>query len=227
MYTSDRLPVRQSGPSQNPNPTIKRHHTARYYAHRVHESLTTRVSKIICATFLILLFLVGLVLFILWLSLRPHRPRVFLTDFSIPGLGQPNGFENAQVIFNVTVRNSNQHIGFYYGKVVGSVYYKEMQVGYTQVLDQFYQEPKNTTALNGVLSGATLTVSSQRWMQFVNARAQGRVMFVLDISSDIRFKVSTWGSHHHRMHASCEAVVGSDGFILATYRNKKCPVYFT
>ncbi|KAF2303644.1 hypothetical protein GH714_020562 [Hevea brasiliensis] len=115
MNNFERFPVRTG---QEP-PAIKRHHTPRYYAHRVRESLTTRVSKLICAIFLIILLVVGIVFFILWLSLRPHRPRIFIQDFSVPGLGQPNGFENALITFNVTARNSNQHIGFHYDNVEG------------------------------------------------------------------------------------------------------------
>ncbi|KAJ9169040.1 hypothetical protein P3X46_020509 [Hevea brasiliensis] len=223
MNNFERFPVRTG---QEP-PAIKRHHTPRYYAHRVRESLTTRVSKLICAIFLIILLVVGIVFFILWLSLRPHRPRIFIQDFSVPGLGQPNGFENALITFNVTARNSNQHIGFHYDNVEGSVYYKDQRIGYIPLLDPFYQEPKNTTIMYGVLSGATLTVNSQRWMEFLNDRTQGTVIFRLDITSNIQFKVSTWDSKRHRMHASCAVGVGTDGSILASYRNKRCPVYFT
>ncbi|KDP20806.1 hypothetical protein JCGZ_21277 [Jatropha curcas] len=223
MNTSERLPV--SSGSQPP--AIKRHHTARYYAHRVHESLTTRVSKLICASFLIILFVAGIVAFILWLSLRPHRPRIHIHNFSVPALGQGNGFDNAQIIFNVSARNSNQHIGFYYGKVEGSVYYKDQMIGYTPLLDPFYQEPKNTTVMTGVLGGATLNLNSQRWNEFLNDRSQGTVIFRLDITSTIEFKVSTWHSKNHRMHANCNVGVGPDGSILALYRDKRCPVYFT
>ncbi|KAJ4840525.1 hypothetical protein Tsubulata_027336 [Turnera subulata] len=223
MSTMDRLPI-SSGPETRP---IKRHHTARYYAHRVQESLTTRVSKVICATILTLVFLFGVIAFILWLSLRPHRPRFFVHGFSIPGLGQPTGFENAQIIFNVTARNSNQHIGFYYDSMEAYVYYRDQKIGSSPLVGSFYQEPKNTTVLSEVLSGATLTVNSQRWTQFMNDRGRGMVNFRLDITSIIKFKVTTWDSRHHRMHATCEVAVGPDGSILATSKDKRCPVYFT
>ncbi|XP_021599955.1 NDR1/HIN1-like protein 26 [Manihot esculenta] len=223
MNTPSRLPLR----SGQEAPGIKRQHTARYYAHRVRESLTTRVSKLICAIFLIILFVLGIVAFILWLSLRPHRPRIYIHDFSIPGLGQANGFENAEIIFNVTARNSNQHIGFYYDNVVGSVYYKDQRIGDTPLLNPFYQEAKNTTIMYGVLSGATLTVNSHRWMEFLNDRSKGTVIFRLDVTSNIRFKVSSWSSKRHRMHANCDVGVDPNGSILASYKNKRCPVYFT
>uniref|UniRef100_A0A5B7BKQ3 Late embryogenesis abundant protein LEA-2 subgroup domain-containing protein n=2 Tax=Davidia involucrata TaxID=16924 RepID=A0A5B7BKQ3_DAVIN len=214
-------------PIQVPNRPLKRHHTARYYVRRVKGSLTTRVSKLVCAIFLGLLFFLGIITFILWLSLRPHRPRFHIRNFSVPGLAQENGFENAQVIFNATARNANQNIGIYYDSMDVKLYYKDQSIGGTSLLIPFYQEPKNTTVLYGVLSGASLTVNNQRWAQFLADRAKGTVIFRLEVSSTIRFKVFTWISRRHKMHANCAVGVGPDGSILASYKDKRCPLYFT
>ncbi|OMO76728.1 Late embryogenesis abundant protein, LEA-14 [Corchorus capsularis] len=197
MSNNDRLPIRytqqehqpQTQPGPPPQQPLKRHHTARYYAHRVRESFTTRVTKIICAVFLSLLLVVGIAFFILWLSLRPHRPRFHIEEFTVPGLAQPEGFENAQITFNVTARNSNQHIGIYYDSMVGSVYYRDQQIGSRPLLDPFYQEPKTTTVVYGTFGGATLTVNSNRWKEFMNDRQQSTVLFRLEITSVITF----WG----------------------------------
>ncbi|KAK7343562.1 hypothetical protein VNO77_12378 [Canavalia gladiata] len=225
MRSNDHIPVHHvAGP--NPKP-MKRHRTARYYVHRVHESLTTRVSKIICATFLGLLAIVGLITFILWLSLRPHRPRFHIHEFNMPGLTQQSGFENARITFNVTARNSNQNIGVYYESMDGAVYYRDQKIGSTSLLNPFYQEPKNTTEVDGDLSGATLTVSSQHWAEFQSDRADGSVVFRLEVTSVIRFKISTWDSKRHTMHANCDVGVGPDGSLLSNYKDKRCPVYFS
>ncbi|CAK7350975.1 unnamed protein product [Dovyalis caffra] len=221
--TAQQLPIHHE---RKPQP-FKRHHNASYYVHRVTDSLTTRISKVICGIFLTLLFIVGVAAFITWLSLRPHRPRIHVVDFSIPGLDQPTGFENAEIIFNVTARNSNQAIGYFYDSVEAFVYYRNQAIGSTRLVDSFYQEPKNTTIFYRVLSGATLNMNSDRWMAFRNDRALGTVIFRLDVTAMIRFKVSTWDSKRHRMHSSCDIGVATDGSILPTYKNKRCPVYFT
>ncbi|EXB31399.1 hypothetical protein L484_014826 [Morus notabilis] len=226
MHSSgqDRVLPIQSGPESRP---LKRHHTPRYYAHRVKESLTTRVSKMICAIFLGLLFIVGFITFILWLSLRPHRPRFHIHEFSVPGLGQESGFENAQITVNASARNPNQNIGIRYDSMEGSVYYRDQKIGTKPLMHEpFSQEPKNTTVIDGTFSGATLTVSSQRWMEFTNDRARGMVVFRLELTSMIRFRVSSWESKRHRMHANCDVDVGPDGLILPGSKNRKCPVYF-
>ncbi|KAJ6292241.1 hypothetical protein OIU77_009576 [Salix suchowensis] len=223
MSTSQQLPTHHQG---GPKP-IKRKHSASYYVHRVSESLSTRISKILCGIFLTLLFVTGIAAFISWLSLRPHRPRIYISSFSIPGLDQSNGFENAEIRFNVTARNANRAVGYYYDSVEAFVYYRDQAIGSTPLVDSFYQEPKNTTILYKVLKGATLDVNNDRWKEFRNDRALGTVVFRLDVTAMIRFKVSTWDSKHHRMHANCDVAVGRDGSILATSKNKRCPVYFT
>lgn len=188
---------------------------------------TTGVTKILCAIFLFLILVVGIVFFILWLSLRPHRPRFYLVDFTIPGLSQPSEFENAQITVNVTVRNPNQHIGIYYNSMVGSIFYKDHNMGSSPLMDPFYQEPKTTTIVYHTFNVATLTtVNSRRWKEFMDNRQQGTVVFRLDIMAVIRFKVSAWGSQRHKMHVNCDVAVGQDGSILPAWKNKKCPVYF-
>ncbi|GAB4830943.1 hypothetical protein Ancab_004973 [Ancistrocladus abbreviatus] len=207
---------------------FKRNHTASYYANRVRESLTTRICKMICAMFLFVLFVVGLVAFILWLSLRPHRPRFHVIDFQIPAIAQGTGFENAQIILNVTIRNSNRKVAFHYESIQDAVYYNEQKIGGdVLVAEEFEQEPKNTTSLHGVLSGATLTLSGQQWTDIMNDHAAGSVQFRLEIMSVIRFQLlSWWQTKKHKMYASCPVEVGQDGLILESYRNKRCTVYF-
>ncbi|XWS18235.1 hypothetical protein CRYUN_Cryun32bG0025900 [Craigia yunnanensis] len=227
MSNSDRLPIRYNPQEFQTQQPIKRHHTARYYANRVRESFTTRVTKILCAIFLSLLLVAGIISFILWLSLSPHRPRFHMIEFTVPGLAQPSRFEKTRITFNVTARNSNQHIGIYYDSMVGSVFYKEKKIGSTPSLHPFYQEPKTTTIVYGTLGAATLTVNRNRWKEFMGDRKQGTLVFRLDITSVIRFKVSTWESKHHKVHVKCDVAVGPDGSILPAWKNKKCPIYFS
>ena len=227
MHGNDHIPGHRAQEPKPKPPPVQRRRTAKYYVQRVRDSLTTRVSKVICAIILGLLAVIGLITFVLWLSLRPHRPKFYIQEFSIAGLSQQSGFENAEITFNVTVRNSNQNIGIYYEAMNGSVYYKDQRIGSTPLLFPFYQEPKNTTVVDGVLSGAKLTVSSKRWDEFQSDRSRGSVVFSLELTSRIRFKLSMWDSKRHRIHANCDVGVGPNGMILDSYKNKKCPVYLS
>ncbi|KAI4304291.1 hypothetical protein MLD38_039823 [Melastoma candidum] len=217
MRDPDHHPIRSKG-----------HHTTRYYVHRVRESLASRLLKMVCSVFITLLFVLGVVAFVLWLSLQPHRPRFHVHQFSIPSLSQADGFENAAISFNVTVRNPNQHIGVYYDALEGAVYYNDQRIGSKSLLIfPFYQPPKNTTVIADTLSGASISIDSQQWARFMDDREQGKATFRLDVTSTIRFKISTWLSKRDRMHATCECRLGGDGLILGSWKDKRCPVYFT
>lgn len=226
MRSEHHIPIEPANGTNQP--PVKRHHSAHYYAHRVKESLTRRATKLFCAVFLTIFLVVCVAAFILWLSLRPHRPRFHIQEFSIPALAQEAGsYNNTAIIYNATARNANQIIGVYYDSVHVAVYYQEQILGGSPVLSPFYQKPKTTTVVDGQLSGATLRVSEQRWQQFVADLGKGEVVFRLDISSTIRFRISSWHSKRHKMHARCPVGVGPDGFILPHYRDKRCPLYFT
>ncbi|GMH05349.1 hypothetical protein Nepgr_007189 [Nepenthes gracilis] len=77
--------------------------------------------------------------------------------------------------------------------------------------EAFDQDPKTTTAVSTVLRGATLTVNSERWMEFLNDRAVGNVDFRLEITSVIKFDIYTWHSRRHKIRANCDVAVGQDG----------------
>ncbi|KAJ4977110.1 hypothetical protein NE237_002216 [Protea cynaroides] len=223
MPTTGELPIH--------NQPTKRHHKTHYHVQRVRESLTSRVGKFLCATLLSLLLVSGIVVFILWLNLRPHRPRFHIRSFSFPALAQDTGFENAQITFNVTIRNSNQKIGIYYYTMKGAVYYQDQPIGGSQLpfpsSFPYYQEPKNTVWIQGQLNPpTTLVITNDRWKALMADRSAGKVLFRLELKSTIQFKVQMWDTKRHTMHATCLVTVGHDGQILPVSKNKKCPLYF-
>ncbi|KAL3519490.1 hypothetical protein ACH5RR_017639 [Cinchona calisaya] len=142
-------------------------------------SLATRVSMLVCSIFLFLLFLIAAI-----------AQENGFHEFSSPAIAQENGFQNAQLNFNVTACNFNRNIGNFYNAMHITISYDDQSVGATSLLFPFYQGPQNTTILASCLSGVTLTVNNQRWQEFLADRSQGRVIFMLDVTSRIRFKIS-------------------------------------
>lgn len=191
----------------------------------------TPPARLICAIFLTPIIALGLIFLILWLGLRPHAPIFHVHEFSVPdfSLGQPDGFQNASVSFNVTARNPNRRVRILYESLDGSVYYKDYQVGSVPLLDSFKQDPKNTTALQRELSGTMMTsaVGNQSWAEFMNDRAQGKVIFGLQFKSVIQYKKSMWDLRHRRMHANCDVGVGLDGLILPDFKGKRCVIHLS
>ncbi|KAE8728668.1 hypothetical protein F3Y22_tig00004111pilonHSYRG00058 [Hibiscus syriacus] len=104
----------------------------------------------------------------------PLKPPKFHTiDFTVPTLAQQSVLDNALITFNVTARNSNQHMGIYYDSMVVSVLYKDQRFGSTALFPPFSQEPKTTTIVHGTIGAATLTVNTDEWKEFMNDRKLG------------------------------------------------------
>lgn len=212
--------------SRQPPPHQPHPHRTRYYARRVKESFTSRLCKFICTIILSLLLIIGLVAFIVWLSLRPHRPRFHVVSFSIAGLlGQDNGFQNSAITFNVTIRNPNNEVDIYYDDMSGGVFYLDQQLASTTtLLLQFRQRRKNTTYVSGAFTGVSLPGYGDSFKQ---ALATGKIVFRLELKTGIRFRIARWTTRHHRMHASCVVGVGPDGLMLSTYKGRRCSIYFS
>jgi hypothetical protein len=70
------------------------------------QSPVARCVNFLCAVLLTVILIAGVILFVLWLSLRPHRPKFYLADFSIPNAnGQSAGLANLPVHFTVNEHN--------------------------------------------------------------------------------------------------------------------------
>ncbi|KAJ0080986.1 hypothetical protein Patl1_11043 [Pistacia atlantica] len=188
-----------------------------------------RPTKLICAIILVPLLILGLIFLLSWLNLHPHSPKFHIQEFSIPGLGQTNGFANADITFNVTVRNPNRHIWIYYESMHGAIYYKDQRVGVIPILESYDQKPKSTITLKHVLSGnmSIATMNTQRWMQFMNDRVKGRVMFSLRLTSTFKYKKSMWDKKKHTLRANCNVEVGQNGLILPSNKDKKCSLHLS
>ncbi|CAH2056716.1 unnamed protein product, partial [Thlaspi arvense] len=168
-----------------------------------------------------------IIAFILWLALRPHRPRIHIRDFSISGLANQNGYMNTTAMFNITALNPNQNIGIYYDAMQVNLEYNSQTIGTAKLLYPFFERPHNMTVLYGVFTREMLAVKKEHWKQFLADRDRGPVAFQLKITSVIRFKLFSWRSKRHKMHSLCQAGADREGLILPSYKNKRCNAYFT
>lgn len=128
-------------------------------AEHTRASCTTVVANTLCTLLLVLLLVAGVVLFVVWLSLRPHRPRFAVVSFTVVSPPATGGGGHQKVAFNVSDRNPNRHIGIHYDATRAAVLYGGDDVGAAAVLvatgpafaDGWYQPNKTTTFIAGVL----------------------------------------------------------------------------
>uniref|UniRef100_A0A0D9XTN3 Late embryogenesis abundant protein LEA-2 subgroup domain-containing protein n=1 Tax=Leersia perrieri TaxID=77586 RepID=A0A0D9XTN3_9ORYZ len=114
------------------------------------ESCATAAVNAVCTLLLVALLVAGVLLFVAWLGLRPHRPRFTVESFAVVISGDAAAASEFadQVVFNVSVVNPNRHVGIRYGPTRAGVYYVDDLVaggGRAAISGGWYQ-PKGTTA---------------------------------------------------------------------------------
>jgi hypothetical protein len=192
------------------------------------QSPAVRCINFLCAVLLTLVLIAGIIMFVLWLSLRPHRPKFYLTDFSIPNANRQSGLANLPVRFAVTEHNPNQKIGIYYEEIVASVYYGDVLVAKGPVMQAFYQPPKGDTPVLGQLTatGPNPATDSAAWGRFSAELSAGAVRMRLMLTSTVQFQVKMWDTKHHHMKAECDFTINGDGTLQQQDKNSQCTLYF-
>ncbi|KAL6656673.1 hypothetical protein ACP70R_004453 [Stipagrostis hirtigluma subsp. patula] len=184
-----------------------------------------RCLNFLCAVLLTLVLVGGIILFVLWLSLRPHRPKFYLNDFSIPAANRQSGLANLPVRFTVGEHNPNQKIGIYYEAIFGSVYYGDQIIASGPVMYPFFQPPKGDTALQGELTASGPVPTDAAWPRFSGELSSGSVGLRLVLNSTVRFKVKVWDTREHHMKVNCELKLRGDGTLQRDYKNSECNLY--
>ncbi|KAJ1291194.1 hypothetical protein BS78_02G299500 [Paspalum vaginatum] len=191
------------------------------------QSPAVRCVNFLCAVLLTLILIAGIIFFVLWLSLRPHRPRFSLIDFSIPnGAASSAGLVNLPVRFAVNEHNPNQKIGIYFDEILASVYYGDQLVASGRVTHPFYQGPKGDTPVQGTLTATGPAASNPAWGRLSGELSAGRVAMRLVLTSTVRFKVKIWDTKRHHMKTECDFSINGDGTLQQQAKNSPCAVYF-
>jgi hypothetical protein len=182
-----------------------------------------RCTKLLCSAFLTLLFVVGVVLFVVYLAVRPHRPRFHVTALAASGGGP------VTLSGQLAVRNPNHDVAFLFDRLYLSVVYRDAEVvkGVDLTGGPLYQTPKTTTPVpfQGVaVEGAD---AWQGMARDAAAGGGGTVAMTVKVRSRIRARLAFWENRHwHPLHVSCDVAVGPDGQLLQEYRQKRCSLNF-
>uniref|UniRef100_A0A0D3G0P6 Late embryogenesis abundant protein LEA-2 subgroup domain-containing protein n=1 Tax=Oryza barthii TaxID=65489 RepID=A0A0D3G0P6_9ORYZ len=75
----------------------------------------TRCTKLLCSWFLSLLLVAGVLLFVVYLVVRPHRPRFHVAAFTAAGVQSGGG--PVALSGQLTIHNPNHDLAFFFGRV--------------------------------------------------------------------------------------------------------------
>ncbi|CAH2060911.1 unnamed protein product [Thlaspi arvense] len=138
--------------------------------------------------FLVLLLILGLILFILMLVLRPQYPDVYINSLSVSNFNVSNNQLTGKWDLQLQFRNPNSKMSLQYDAVILNLYYGGSSLSDTR-LQPFDQGTKDQTPVNGTLSVAGTYIDGRLANSIGQDRAaKGSIEFDLRIYSLVTFR---------------------------------------
>lgn len=158
-----------------------------------------------------ILTLTLLLIFFLWLSLRPSSPSYSIIDFSVPAVATYN-LTNSSVSVLFEFSNDNKGGSVCYDNISMSVYTGKDSIG-TVSLPSFSQGHEKRTQVPGMLKGTDGMING-RVMEEMVARIANRSAEVrVGLVTVVRYRIWWWRSRQHWMNVEVGVGVGVDGKI--------------
>ncbi|XP_021715674.1 NDR1/HIN1-like protein 1 [Chenopodium quinoa] len=152
----------------------------------------------------IVLFL--LVVFIIWLVLRPTKPRFVLQDATVYAFNvtAPNLLT---ATFQVTLssRNPNERIGVYYERLDVHASYRNQQITLPTRMPYTYQGHKDVTIWSPFLYGNNVPIAPFLGVALQQDQNAGFVIINVKVNGRVKWKVGTWVSGRYHLNANCPA----------------------
>ncbi|EOA37041.1 hypothetical protein CARUB_v10010132mg [Capsella rubella] len=149
--------------------------------------------------FMAFLLILGLILFIFFLVVRPQLPDVYLNSLSVSNFNVSNNQVSGKWDLQAQIRNPNSKMSLYYDSLGCLLYYHRAPLSDTR-LPPFSQGKKDQTVVNATLSVSGTYVEGRLADAIAKERgAKGSVEFDLRMGSFVTFR---YGAFRRRRYVS-------------------------
>ncbi|XP_008779632.2 NDR1/HIN1-like protein 1 [Phoenix dactylifera] len=164
--------------------------------------------RIFFAWFLALNILIVLIIFVIWLALRPTKPKFNLQNATIFSfnVSSPGNLVSTTLQVTFSTRNPNR-IGIYYDQVDVFASYKYEQITPATAVPPFYQGHNDVDLWSPFLCGVTVPVAPYLAEALAQDQSSGLLLLHVKIDGRIRWKVGSWTSGRRHLFVTCPAVL--------------------
>ncbi|KAK9279072.1 hypothetical protein L1049_012747 [Liquidambar formosana] len=162
----------------------------------------------ILACLVFLLFLILFTIFLVWIILRPAKPRFILQDATVYSfnVSSPN-FLTSNIQVTVLSRNPNNLIGVYYEKLDIYASYRNQQITLPTSLPTTYQGHKDIVVWSPFVYGNNIPVAPYLAVALSQDQMAGMVLVNIKINGRVKWKVGTWISSRYHLYVNCPAYI--------------------
>lgn len=203
-YDQQKIQNESVGYPQKPSPLPSSNDPRKYPS-----SPTRSPAKTLCTFLLILVILAGLVVLILWLVYRPHKPNFSLVGAAIYDLNVTSPpYMSTTMQFTVLARDPNRRVRLDYDQFSAIVYYKGQAITPPVVLPPLFQKTKSTVILSPLIRGASVPVSVEVANGLLIDEVYGVVGLRLVLTGKMRYKAGIVKTKHYEVYVKCDMLVG-------------------
>ncbi|KAF9593547.1 hypothetical protein IFM89_024136 [Coptis chinensis] len=149
--------------------------------------------------------LVGFVVLVVWLAVRPQRLVYTVEDGKVHGFDLYKNHLNASFDFILKSYNPNHKISLYYDSIEVSVAYDDKIIAFDYV-DPFHQPRHNVTRLEVKPMARSVPLMGSVSKNLRIEKSSGQIELAVLVKARIRFKVGIWKSSHHTLKVYCKPV---------------------
>ncbi|KAJ3707636.1 hypothetical protein LUZ61_011341 [Rhynchospora tenuis] len=172
-----------------------------------------------------IVILLGIVVLVLWLVLRPNEIKVHATSASLKQFTLSNGSLDYDLDVNISIRNPNRRIGLYYDYIEAQAYYDDSRFGFDNSLQTFYQGHKNTSYIEPVFKGKNALVGDSIASTYNKEKSDGYYNIEVKVRPKLRLKIWIFKIKHIKPKVSCDLKVPVPG-TSGSFKETKCDVDF-
>lgn len=179
------------------------------HRHHHHHDGLKKLRRGLLAGLLAFVFLALFTILLIWLILRPTKPRFALLDTTIYAFNFSFQYSllTSQLQLTLSSRNPNDRIGIYYDNLVLYATYRGQQITLPTPVPSSYQGHDDISVWSPFLSGNSVPVAPFVAVALRQDKAAGRVLIKVQANGRLRWKVGAFVSGNYHLHVSCPVYV--------------------
>lgn len=161
-------------------------------------------AAIVCFVFSVLLILTGLVILIVFLTVKPRTPSFDVANAALNSIyvGSPSAYFNGDMVLVANVTNPNQKMGVSFHSGTMELFFRGRLVA-AQALPSFAQRRGQFTVVNVHMVSSQVELPPEVAMELVNQMKRNKILYTIRGSFKVREKFWSW-HYSYRMTAICD-----------------------
>ncbi|XP_073012995.1 NDR1/HIN1-like protein 1 [Typha latifolia] len=165
-----------------------------------------------CAFFLFIVIVILLIVLIVWLTLRPTKPKFYLQDATVISINLTTPtLLTTSLQVTISSRNPNDRIGIYYNRLDIYAAYKNQQITVPNAIPPIYQGHNDVVVWSPYLSGIDVPVAPYVANSLLQDCSANFLLIHVKLDGRVRWKVGSWISGKYHLFVSCPAFLSVQG----------------